>query len=573
MSAELALAVVSVVDTCIKLANKTLQICQAFRNAKKDLTDKVLLLETLWTKLETQLAFLRRIKDYLTEELAQCHFNLLQKLHGTLLQAVSQLEVAASSMSTPASNGRGHGLSRMLQLGRWKYALAKKGLDALMAELQTWQELFDPSWYTIMLIGGKVLDPALQQSRQDSSRPSSQVRPSMSPLDNMVALRKAIDYETSTEIRDTNSVTLDSTGWEFAKAITIAFSGVKVVTRTESDSLYVMEPINIAPGASAHSTLDVKQLCRRLQNVDSGIFGLLRCKGLVEVIGTDGLPNGLRIIYHTPTQADQLKQPQTLRSLLLEQRPVCLSSVIKLAKQLVRSVSFVHTCDLVHKNISPENIIIFPTELGYQRPLELGKAFLVGFSQLRSINLETNRLGDTAWHRNLYRHPARQGLCILERYVMQHDIYSLGVCLLEIGLWRSLVWYPSMSGSTISSQYPPNKGTVDRPVPTPPLSPSIPVPGFALQLRKHLSDRDFERAYLPGATSWIKEDLIILARQSLPQRMGQLYTEVVVDCLTCLDDGNDQFGDWGEREKKLDMVAIGVKFVEKILGRMEEISV
>jgi hypothetical protein len=25
---------------------------------------------------------------------------------------------------------------------------------------------------------------------------------------------------------------------------------------------------------------------------------------------------------------------------------------------------------------------------------------------------------------------------------MQHDIYSLGVCLLEVGLWKSFIEYP-----------------------------------------------------------------------------------------------------------------------------------
>ncbi|KAK4668979.1 uncharacterized protein QC764_700990 [Podospora pseudoanserina] len=566
MSAELALAVVSVVDICIKLANKTLRICQAFRTAKKDLCDKVLLLETIWTKLEIQLVFLRGIKDHLTEELAQCHFDLLQRLRGTLLQAVSQLEAAASSIVASTSTGQGHVLTRMLQLDRWRYAVAKRGLDALMTELQCWQSLFDPSWYTIMLIGGKVLDPALQQLGQDRSRQLPHSQSPASPLDHMFALRKAIDYTINTDIRSANSIVMDETGWDFTTATSIPFSSVNVVARPESQSLYIMEGIGIAPNTNTNTTSDAYQLCRRLQSVDPSIFGLLRCKGLIEIIDDNKtFPPGPQIVYHTPAQADPLKPPTTLRSLLLEQRPVCLSSVIVLAKQLVRSVSFVHTCDLVHKNIRPDNILLFPTALAALRPLELGQAFLVGFSQFRSINMETNRLGDTAWYRNLYRHPARQGLCILERYVMQHDIYSLGVCLLEIGLWRSLVWYPSTSSSTSSTYHHPNHANSSSSVPTP-------VPGYSLQLRKHLSDRDFEHAHLPGSTSWIKEDLVLLAKQTLPQRMGRLYTEIVVDCLTCLDDGNNEFGSSDVTHNKQDLIVVGIKFVERILGKIEGIT-
>lgn len=49
--------------------------------------------------------------------------------------------------------------------------------------------------------------------------------------------------------------------------------------------------------------------------------------------------------------------------------------------------------------------------------------------------------GDMSWDRNVYRHPLRQGNDPVDRYRMQHDIYSLGVCLLEVGLWESFVEY------------------------------------------------------------------------------------------------------------------------------------
>jgi hypothetical protein len=43
------------------------------------------------------------------------------------------------------------------------------------------------------------------------------------------------------------------------------------------------------------------------------------------------------------------------------------------------------------------------------------------------------------WYKDVYRHPSRQGEHPEEEYVMKHDIYSLGVCLLEIGIWTSLI--------------------------------------------------------------------------------------------------------------------------------------
>jgi hypothetical protein len=219
----------------------------------------------------------------------------------------------------------------------------------------------------------------------------------------------------------------------------------------------------------------------------------------------------------------------------------------------------------VHKNIRPENILLFPSPNNNN---SIGTAYLLGLTQFRSLAHQTNLLGDSAWHRNLYRHPARQGLRILDSYVMQHDIYSLGVCLLEIGLWRPLVWYPT-TGATMTTAAG-NMGRVagggdDNASP-------VPVPGLALALRNVLTDKVFERAHVGNRTGWVKEDLVGMARKLLPARMGDMYTRVVESCLTCLDEGNEDFGGFGDEEGGDDGVVVGVRFIEKILALVAEIK-
>lgn len=235
----------------------------------------------------------------------------------------------------------------------------------------------------------------------------------------------------------------------------------------------------------------------------------------------------------------------------------------------------------MHKNIRPENILLFPppdnnNDNNSNSNNTLGAAYLLGLTQFRSLAHQTNLLGDSAWHRNLYRHPARQGLRILDSYVMQHDIYSLGVCLLEIGLWRPLVWYPAMAATTTPTAGLENVGGVagggdddgDDASPAP-----VPVPGLALALRNVLTDKVFERAHIGNRTGWVKEDLVGMARTLLPARMGDMYTRVVESCLTCLDEGNEDFGSFTEEEGGDDGVAVGVRFIEKILALMAEIKV
>jgi len=114
----------------------------------------------------------------------------------------------------------------------------------------------------------------------------------------------------------------------------------------------------------------------------------------------------------------------------------------------------------------------------------------------------------------------------------QHDIYSLGICLLEIGLWRSFVSI-SLSGLYTASevlQLPPSK---NEPLTTP-----------------------LERKS-------IKDHLVNLARTQLPRRMGSRYAEIVITCLTCLDRGNEDFGDEEEFQDD-DGITIGVRFIEKV---------
>lgn len=126
---------------------------------------------------------------------------------------------------------------------------------------------------------------------------------------------------------------------------------------------------------------------------------------------------------------------------------------------------------------------------------------------------------------------------------MQHDVYSLGVCLLELGLWESFVRYEGSIGD-------------DK------------VPGVRLGLS--LGDFEFEPGQL-ARNLVIKEQLVNLARGELRLRMGDRFSSVVLTCLNCLDADNDDFG--GEDTEDEDGVLVGVKFIEKVLLRLGEIMI
>src|SRR5579862_9999259 len=114
---------------------------------------------------------------------------------------------------------------------------------------------------------------------------------------------------------------------------------------------------------------------------------------------------------------------------------------------------------------------------------------------------------------------------------MRHDIYSVGVCLLEIGLWSSFVDY-SEDQKSVS-------------------------PGPELPISELIAIKDQRKAAIE-----VMAILVEMARSRLPWSMGNVYTDVVVSCLTCLDKNNEGFGDEKEFEDE-DGILVGVRYIEK----------
>ena len=177
---------------------------------------------------------------------------------------------------------------------------------------------------------------------------------------------------------------------------------------------------------------DVRNPARILSKIDPLVFGLLLCRGVIKHIEADGAPKKFDFVL---SMLSSLQNPTSLRSILIKARDDhALNGRLDLAKQLASSGLFIHSSQFVHNNIRPETILVLVGESS-----ALGHSFLVGFKKFRPTDRHTYRAGDVQWERNLYRHPQRQGINVEEDFKMEHDIYSLPVRLLEIGLWTSFV--------------------------------------------------------------------------------------------------------------------------------------
>lgn len=466
----------------------------------------VVRISVCWSRVLSQLEVTKELESTMTDE----HKDLQQR---TLCILRGKLEVATQKVSKFSGN------ARLSVANRLKFVVLKDTLEETITELEAWQKLYQPSWFHLIKLAPPTIDMTLNNVTLNNvaiTGPQAAAEPSSIARNLRKSFREPSGNAQSVFIREEE---LDSC----AKKV-IPFCTAMVATRPKGGGRLIVDTAI----KGAVQSRDARDFARRLRYSDPSVFGLLNCKGVVRLAKT----SGTAFLFRVPEEYTSIR---SVRQLLLSgEAHNSLSDRLEMAKQLASAVYYVHLYGFVHKNIRPETIL----SLGKTGEGELPRtAFLVGFQVIRNADGRTYPVVDVNWETNLYRHPLRQGINV-DYYVMQHDIYSLGVCLLEIGLWESFVAYGADG---------------------------VARPSKALGLGKG-------RAELQQPSA-LKEHLVALGRSStLRAKMGTKYSKIVETCLTCLDEDNLDFGDEEEFEDE-DGVAVGVRYIEKVLGILNDISI
>jgi hypothetical protein len=127
------------------------------------------------------------------------------------------------------------------------------------------------------------------------------------------------------------------------------------------------------------------------------------------------------------------------RTVGLMQKP-SLRNRFFLAHALALTVLNIHSSGWVHKNLWSHGIIVVPSA---NRSQQSGSQHLIPYvagwgiarpSSAKATEMKPNH----EFESNLYRHPKRQQQPLI-KYTFIHDVYSLGVLLMEIGLWNTVI--------------------------------------------------------------------------------------------------------------------------------------
>jgi hypothetical protein len=282
----------------------------------------------------------------------------------------------------------------------------------------------------------------------------------------------------------------------------------------------------------------VYDTARMLKGAEPGLMSILNCPG-IRVDGHD--EKRFQLLYSIPPGH---AEPQSLRALLMN--PLArnedgvihpLNQRIQFANKLATAVLYVHTGDFVHKHIKPENIVVFTTPGSKKFPHALGLPFLLGFDRSRKDTGVTRQEGDETLAVNVSQHPMRWGIRAPNRFSMLHDVYSLGVVLLEIGRWKPIVRRDPTSGKTEMWN----------------------------ELADLVDGAELKEGVMPKR---LTERLIDCAEKFLPSKMGQTYADVVVACLsTTFEVGIDGVPDENREER------VGLGYLRNIVSRLEKLQI
>ena len=173
------------------------------------------------------------------------------------------------------------------------------------------------------------------------------------------------------------------------------------------------------------------------QNDRSDGLRSLQCIGVTKPVSYSAESIRYGFVYNIPSVFKEGTAPLSLFQILGDdEKELDLGDKFRIAQTLVQSLYEIHVANWLHKAIRSDNIL-FVKRVGaakVQRQVTANSVYLAGYEFSRPGRLRdpTQPAGDVV--KSVYAHPAYRGGNA--RYRRSFDIYSLGVILLELGLWQ-----------------------------------------------------------------------------------------------------------------------------------------
>ncbi|OCL05378.1 hypothetical protein AOQ84DRAFT_366687 [Glonium stellatum] len=175
----------------------------------------------------------------------------------------------------------------------------------------------------------------------------------------------------------------------------------------------------------------VNQLGSILRYSGLNKLGTLELKGIIH----QHKQHRHAFLFYYPDYAEK-SGPLSLHSIIETQSdaPWPLSARFRIAQHIARAIGAFHGDGWVHKSIRSHSVVFFKER--DSENLLTDSPYLVDFEYSRPESGSTLLLRDNDEEKNFYRHPDIQDIA-RSSFAKVHDLYSLGVVLLEIAVWQT----------------------------------------------------------------------------------------------------------------------------------------
>lgn len=165
-------------------------------------------------------------------------------------------------------------------------------------------------------------------------------------------------------------------------------------------------------------------------------FCIPPCIGYCEVQQAGSQPRRA-LIFENPIGVDPQIKPVSLAHAIEHHAKPCLADRIALAHKIAQCLLYLHAANWLHKALRSTNILFFQAP---NLDLDVRNPYVTGFDNSRRsrFNEATGEVPHIG-RMEVYRHPDTQSSGAILPYRKTFDIYSLGLVLVEIALWRPIV--------------------------------------------------------------------------------------------------------------------------------------
>jgi hypothetical protein len=224
---------------------------------------------------------------------------------------------------------------------------------------------------------------------------------------------------------------------------------------------YFKDDMTAVNSTGAHPTMKVNpQTLTRVQGLATllkspkpSMLSTPHCLGYFDDReASKGNPSRFGLVYLIPSGLSPPIIPVSLHTLILTAAKPSLTARIALAHRLATALLYLHAANWLHKDLRSANILFFPpspspnpsqsaslSSPSNQPPTYLLSPLLSGFAYSRpdTPSENTTTYPTLIPSHELRRHPSAQGLSP-QKARKSHDIYALGIIMLELVLWEPL---------------------------------------------------------------------------------------------------------------------------------------